>query len=66
VDHIRSSVGPILWLQWLIELVQRRTSGEYLTRRPSMHLRPEDFRVEARDRLRAGVVERVMAVKTAA
>jgi ubiquinone/menaquinone biosynthesis C-methylase UbiE len=66
VDHIRSSVGPILWLQWLIELVQRRTSGEYLTRRPSMHLRPEDFRIEARDRLRAGVVERVVAVKTAA
>jgi ubiquinone/menaquinone biosynthesis C-methylase UbiE len=66
VDHIRSSVGPILWLQWLIELVQRRTRGEYLTRRPSMHLRPEDFRIEARDRLRAGVVERVAAVKTAA
>lgn len=64
VDHIRSSVPPILWLQWLYEFIPRRTKGEYSTRRPSVHIVASDFRMEARDRLRAGIIERLVAVKT--
>ena len=66
VDHIRSSVQPILWLQWLYEFIPRRTKGEYATRRPAVHVMAGDFRIEARDRLRAGIIERLVAVKTVA
>jgi ubiquinone/menaquinone biosynthesis C-methylase UbiE len=63
VDHIRSSVPPIFWLQWLHEFIPRRTKGEYSTRRPSLHVMAGPFRMEARDRLRAGIIERLVAVK---
>jgi ubiquinone/menaquinone biosynthesis C-methylase UbiE len=64
VDHIRSSVAPIFWLQWLYEFIPRRTKGEYSTRRPSVHVTAGDFRIQARDRLRAGIIERLVALKT--
>jgi ubiquinone/menaquinone biosynthesis C-methylase UbiE len=63
VDHIRSSVPPIFWLQWLYEYIPRRTKGEYSTRRPSVHVMAGDFQIQARDRLRAGIIERLVAVK---
>jgi ubiquinone/menaquinone biosynthesis C-methylase UbiE len=63
LDHIRSSVPPIFWLQWVYEFIPRRTKGEYSTRRPSVHIVAGDFRMEARDRLRAGIIERLVAVK---
>jgi ubiquinone/menaquinone biosynthesis C-methylase UbiE len=63
VDHIRSSVPPIFWLQWLYEYIPRRTKGEYSTRRPSVHVMAGDFQIQARDRLRAGIIERLLAVK---
>src|SRR6266511_2557191 len=64
VDHIRSSVLPILWVQWLYEFIPRRTKGEYATRLPSVHVTAADFNVQARDRLRAGIIERLVAVKS--
>jgi ubiquinone/menaquinone biosynthesis C-methylase UbiE len=63
VDHIRSSLPPIFWLQWLYEFIPRRTKGEYSTRRPSIHVMAGDFRIQARDRLRAGIIERLVALK---
>lgn len=63
VDHIRSSVAPIFWVQWLYEFIPRRTKGEYATRRPALHVMRGDFQVQARDRLRAGIIERLVAVK---
>jgi ubiquinone/menaquinone biosynthesis C-methylase UbiE len=63
VDHIRSSVPPIFWLQWLYEFIPRRTKGEYSTRRPALHVMRRDLRIQARDRLRAGIVERLVACK---
>jgi ubiquinone/menaquinone biosynthesis C-methylase UbiE len=63
VDHIRSSVLPIFWLQWLYEFIPRRTKGEYATRRPSVHVLAPDFQIQSRDRLRAGIIERLAAVK---
>ena len=65
VDHIRSSVMPIFWLQWLYEFIPRRTKGEYATRRPSVHVLAPDFQIQSRDRLRAGTIERLAAVKPA-
>jgi ubiquinone/menaquinone biosynthesis C-methylase UbiE len=63
VDHVRSTVKPIFWLQRLYELIPSRTKGEYMTRRPAVHVMADDFDVRARDRLRAGVIERLVALK---
>jgi ubiquinone/menaquinone biosynthesis C-methylase UbiE len=63
LDHIRSSIRPIFWLQWLYEFIPRRTKGEYSTRRPSLHVMAANFEIRARDRLRAGIIERLVAVK---
>lgn len=60
---IRSSVTPIFWLQWLYEFIPRRTKGEYQTRRPSLHVMRSKLDIRARDRLRAGIIERLVAVK---
>ena len=63
VDHVRSSVAPLYWLQRVYEFIPSRTKGEYMTRRPSTHVTAAGFEIEACDRLRAGVVERLVAVK---
>jgi SAM-dependent methyltransferase len=63
VDHIRSSVKPLFWLQWLIEFVPSRTKGEYMTRRPALQVAAANFDIQARDRLRMGIVERLVALK---
>ncbi|MGH2826245.1 MAG: class I SAM-dependent methyltransferase [Actinomycetota bacterium] len=64
VDHIRSSVKPIFWLQRLLELSPKRHKGE-LTRRPLIHVRAAGFEIQAGDRMRAGIVERLVALKPA-
>jgi ubiquinone/menaquinone biosynthesis C-methylase UbiE len=63
VDHVRSSVKAIFWLQRLYEVLPSRNKGGYVTRRPAVHVRAANFDIRARDRLRAGVVERLVAVK---
>lgn len=63
VDHIRSSVKPLFWLQWFIEFVPSRTKGEYMTRRPALQVAAANLDIQARDRLRMGIVERLVALK---
>jgi ubiquinone/menaquinone biosynthesis C-methylase UbiE len=63
VDHVRSTVKPIFWLQRLYEFIPSRTKGEYMTRRPALHVTAANFDIQARNRLRAGIVERLMASK---
>lgn len=63
VDHIRSSVRPFFWLQKAIEFFSRRVDGEHMTRRPLDHVLAQGFEVRKRDRLRAGVIERLVATK---
>ena len=63
LDHIRSSAKPIFWFQRLVEAVTSRTEGEYMTRRPSLQVESAGFEIKERDRLRAGVVERLTARK---
>jgi ubiquinone/menaquinone biosynthesis C-methylase UbiE len=62
VDHVRSSVVPIYWLQRLMELAPSRGERE-LTRRPIMHVRAAGLLIEETDRSRAGIIERVVARK---
>ena len=63
VDHIRSSVKPLYWLQRVYEFIPSRTKGEYMTRRPLLHVEAAGLEIEAHDRLRAGVIERLVALK---
>jgi ubiquinone/menaquinone biosynthesis C-methylase UbiE len=65
VDHIRSSVKPLFWLQRAIEYISARAEGEYMTRRPFEQVKANGFDVKERDRQRAGVVERLVAVNAA-
>jgi ubiquinone/menaquinone biosynthesis C-methylase UbiE len=62
VDHVRSSVAPIYWIQRLMELAPSRHDKE-LTRRPITHVIDAGFTIDASDRLRAGVIERLVARK---
>jgi ubiquinone/menaquinone biosynthesis C-methylase UbiE len=62
LDHIRSSVRPLFWLQRLWERAPGHLDDD-LTRRPREHVEAAGFRVEASDRLRLGVVERLVARK---
>jgi ubiquinone/menaquinone biosynthesis C-methylase UbiE len=63
VDHVRSTIKVLYWLQRLIEVVSGRAEGEYMTRRPFDHVRALGFVIQEHDRQRAGVVERLVAVK---
>lgn len=64
VDHIRSSVRPILWLQNAAELLTVRMDGDHLTRRPSVNAERQGFEITERERFARGVVERLVATKT--
>lgn len=63
VDHIRSAVTPIHWLQQLLEPLSVRSDGDHLTRRPMLHVKAAGFEIESRDRMRAGILERLVASK---
>jgi ubiquinone/menaquinone biosynthesis C-methylase UbiE len=64
VDHIRSAVKPVFWLQRAIELVTVRVDGDHMTRRSVSHLKAHGFEITERERLGpTGVVERLVAVK---
>jgi ubiquinone/menaquinone biosynthesis C-methylase UbiE len=63
VDHVRSTIKPIFWLQRLYDLIPLLAKGEYMTRRPAVHVMAANLDIDARDRLRAGIVERLVAVK---
>lgn len=62
VDHVRSSVAPIYWIQRLMELAPSRGERE-LTRRPITHVLAAGLQIEETDRSRAGMIERLVARK---
>jgi ubiquinone/menaquinone biosynthesis C-methylase UbiE len=64
VDHVGSLVRPILWLQRFIELFSNRMEGEYQTRRPLIQVKEAGFEIDDRERSHAGVLERLVAVKS--
>jgi ubiquinone/menaquinone biosynthesis C-methylase UbiE len=65
VDHIRSSVPPVLWIQRLLELSPKRIERE-LTRRPLLDVRAAGLEVLRSDRSRLGMIERLVARKASA
>jgi ubiquinone/menaquinone biosynthesis C-methylase UbiE len=63
VDHVRSTVTPIYWLQKGIEVISVRIDGDRMTRRPAELVERLGFDVAERDRFRWGIVERLTATK---
>jgi ubiquinone/menaquinone biosynthesis C-methylase UbiE len=63
LDHTASTLRPAYWIQRAWEAFSRRLAGEYWTRRPMLHVQAAGFAIHAHDRLRAGVVERLVAIK---
>jgi len=62
-DHIRSAVKPLFWLQKGFEFFSLKFDGDHQTRRPLAQVLEHGFDVTERERFRAGIVERLVALK---
>jgi ubiquinone/menaquinone biosynthesis C-methylase UbiE len=63
LDHVPSTSRLWRTVQWLIEQVTVRLEGEHMLRRPFEIVVAEGFEIERKERLKAGIVERVAARK---
>jgi ubiquinone/menaquinone biosynthesis C-methylase UbiE len=66
LDHIGSTWPPIYAGQWLLGQLTRRSAGEHFTRRQLPLVQAAGFQIAETQRLKAGSVERIHAVKPAA
>ncbi|MBE1579670.1 MULTISPECIES: class I SAM-dependent methyltransferase [Pseudonocardiaceae] len=65
LDHVGSHHRLIRAGQWLLEKLTVRMLGDYQTRRPLPLVEEAGFVIQRQERLKAGMVERVAAVKPA-
>jgi len=65
LDHIGSIWPPIYAAQWLLERITIPVAGEHFTRRQLPFVQAAGFQVIETERLKAGTVERIYAVKPA-
>jgi ubiquinone/menaquinone biosynthesis C-methylase UbiE len=65
LDHIGSTWPPVYGAQWLAERITIRIAGEHFTRRQLPLVTAAGFQVMEAERLKAGTVERIHAVKPA-
>jgi ubiquinone/menaquinone biosynthesis C-methylase UbiE len=63
LDHIGSTWPPVYAAQWLLERLTIRAAGEHFTRRQLPLVQAAGFQVVETERLKAGTVERIYAVK---
>jgi ubiquinone/menaquinone biosynthesis C-methylase UbiE len=64
LDHIGSTWPPVWAVQWLVERVTIRVAGEHYTRRQLPLVKAAGFQIVETERLKAGTVERIHAVKS--
>jgi len=65
LDHIGSTWPPVYAAQWLLERITIRAAGEHFTRRQLPLVKAAGFQVTETERLKAGTVERIHAVRPA-
>ena len=65
LDHIGSTWPPLYAAQWVAERFTIRAAGEHFTRRQLPLVKAAGFQVVESERLKAGTVERIHAVKPA-
>lgn len=63
LDHVRSPLWPVHFVERLLDVPLRRLAGCHLLRDPLDYLEAVGFRVERRDRSRWGIVLEVVARK---
>jgi ubiquinone/menaquinone biosynthesis C-methylase UbiE len=63
LDHVGSTWPPLYAVQWLAERFTIRLAGEHFTRRQRPLVQAAGFRIIESERLKAGTVERIHAVK---
>jgi ubiquinone/menaquinone biosynthesis C-methylase UbiE len=66
LDHIGSTWPPIYAAQWLLAQLTSRTAGEHFTRRQLPVVQAAGFQIAETQRLKAGSIERVCAIKPTA
>jgi ubiquinone/menaquinone biosynthesis C-methylase UbiE len=65
LDHVGSTWPPVRAAQWLLEQITIRVAGEHFNRRQLPLVEAAGFRVAETERLKAGTVERIHAIKPA-
>ena len=63
LDHIGSAWPPVYAVQWLLERFTISAAGEHFTRRQLPLVKAAGFQVVESERLKAGSIERIHAVK---
>ncbi|WP_433349335.1 class I SAM-dependent methyltransferase [Micromonospora sp. CA-111912] len=63
LDHIASTWPPVYAAQWLLERITVPSAGEHFTRRQLPLVRAVGFDIVEVERLKAGSVERIHAIK---
>lgn len=63
LEHVRSPHFPVRALQRALEPLSVRFQADHLLREPLRHLREQGFEIEAFERSKLGVVERISARK---
>lgn len=64
-EHVRSPIRRVRAVQRLIEPLSLRFEADHLTRDPLDYLVEEGFEIDFKERLKLGIVERVIARKAA-
>jgi ubiquinone/menaquinone biosynthesis C-methylase UbiE len=64
LDHIGSTWPPVYAAQWFVERITVRVAGEHFTRRQLPLVKAAGFQIVETERLKAGTVERIHAVKS--
>jgi ubiquinone/menaquinone biosynthesis C-methylase UbiE len=63
LEHVRSPIGPVRWVEQLLDPLARRSGGDHLLRDPLDHLAAAGFQLERCERSRWGIVEEIVARK---
>jgi SAM-dependent methyltransferase len=65
LEHVRSAVPPVRWLEQLLDPLARLAGGDHLLRDPLDHLAATGFRIELCERSSWGIIEAVVGQKQA-
>jgi ubiquinone/menaquinone biosynthesis C-methylase UbiE len=61
LEHVRSPVAPVRWIQRLLNPLMVRLEADHLLRDPIDHIDRESFNIERLERSRLGYIERGVA-----
>jgi hypothetical protein len=66
LEHVRSPVAPVRWIQRLLDPLLVRLEADHLLRDPLDHVQREPFTIERLERSRLGYIERGVARRQSA